>query len=442
MLTAGERDSRNRGEVSFMNVAIIGTGYVGTVTGACFAELGHNVVCVDIDPVKVDMINAGIPPIHEPGLAELLKKYVGAGLRATVDYNDAISGSDLTFICVGTPSDEDGRIDLSIVRCASESIGNVLKLDGRGSHHVVVVKSTVVPGTTDNVVAPLIHARGELENVGIAMNPEFLREGKAVYDFMNPDKIVIGGDSRSAGMVARLYEKIPCKATLTDIRTAEMIKYANNSFLATKISFANEIGNICKQLGIDVYEVMSAIGKDFRISEHFLNAGAGFGGSCFPKDVKALIGRAEELGYDPLILRAVVRVNEEQPMRMIELLVKRIGDLRGRRIAVLGLAFKNDTDDIREARSIPVIRKLLDRGASVAAYDPLAAENMRAVFPDVEYFRSAADALKGTDGCLIMTEWGEFGSLDREFDAMNEIVVIDGRRAVSLDRGVYEGICW
>ena len=235
---------------------------------------------------------------------------------------------------------------------------------------------------------------------------------------------------------------MPCKATITDIRTAEMIKYANNSFLATKISFANEIGNICKQLGIDVYEVMSAIGKDFRISEQFLNAGAGFGGSCFPKDVKALIGRAEELGYDPLILRAVVRVNEEQPMRMIELLVKRIGDVRGKRIAVLGLAFKNDTDDIREARSIPVIRKLLGMGASVAAYDPLAAENMRAVFPDVEYCQSAADALSGTDGCLIMTEWDEFGSLDLEFDAMNEIVVIDGRRAVSLDRGVYEGICW
>ena len=423
-----------------MNVAIIGTGYVGTVTGACFAELGHNVVCVDIDSRKVDLINAGIPPIHEPELAELLKKHARAGLRATVDYNDAIPSSDIAFICVGTPSDEDGRIDLSIVRSASESIGDALKLADRDSYHVVVVKSTVVPGTTENVVAPLV--RGERDDVGIAMNPEFLREGKAVYDFMNPDKIVIGGDPRSAGMVARLYEKIPCKATLTDIRTAEMIKYANNSFLATKISYANEIGNICKKLEIDVYEVMSAIGKDFRISEHFLNAGAGFGGSCFPKDVKALIGKAEELGYDPLILRAVVRVNEEQPMRMIELLVKQIGDVRGRRIAILGLAFKNDTDDIREARSIPVIRKLLGMGASVAAYDPLAAENMRTVFPDVEYCQSAADALSGADGCLIMTEWDEFRSLDREFDAMNEIVVIDGRRAVSLDRGVYEGICW
>jgi len=428
-----------------MNVAIIGTGYVGTVTGACFAELGHTVVCVDIDRSKVDLINAGIPPIHEPGLSELLEKHARNGLRATVAYNDAIPCSDLTFICVGTPSDKDGRIDLSIVRRASESIGDALKLANRDSHHVVVVKSTVVPGTTDEVVAPIIREKsGDASTVGIAMNPEFLREGKAVYDFMNPDKIVIGGDSRARDTVARLYKKISCEITLTDTRTAEMIKYANNSFLATKISFANEIGNICKRLGIDVYEVMSAVGKDFRISEHFLNAGAGFGGSCFPKDVKALIGRARELGYDPLLLNATIRVNEEQPMRMIELLADRIQEIRGRRIAVLGLAFKNETDDIREARSIPVIGELLNRGATVAAYDPLATENMRKVFPDVLYCDSAKDALAGADACLIMTEWAEFGSLDQEFEEMLNVVVIDGRRMVSLDsdRGVYEGICW
>ncbi len=432
-----------------MDVSIIGTGYVGTVTGACFAELGHNVVSVDIDSEKVAQINAGISPIYEPGLSELLKKHAGTRLRATSDYNDAISSSDVTFICVGTPSDEDGNIDLSIVRSASQSIGDALALAGREQYHVVVVKSTVVPATTDEVVAPLIgvggirgtgEARGA--NVGIAMNPEFLREGKAVYDFMNPDKIVIGGDTRATGTVASLYEKIPCEITLTDTRTAEMIKYANNSFLATKISFANEIGNVCKKLGIDVYEVMAAIGKDYRISEHFLNAGAGFGGSCFPKDVKALIGRAKELGYDPILLNAVIDVNEEQPMRMIELLTERVGDLRNKRIAVLGLAFKNDTDDIRETRSIPVIVELLNRGATVAAYDPLAAGNMRKVFSNIEYCKSAGDALNGSDACLIMTEWDEFGSLDQEFDAMKEIVVIDGRRMVSLDRGLYEGICW
>ena len=421
-----------------MNVSIIGTGYVGTVTGACLAELGHDVICVDIDQQKVDWINAGIAPIHEPGLSELLKKHAGIRLRATTDYNDAIPNSDLTFICVGTPSGEDGRIDLSIVRSASKSIGEALS--GRRSYHVVVVKSTVVPETTEKVVAPLV--RGE--NVGIAMNPEFLREGKAVYDFMNPDKIVVGGDPRAVEMVASLYEGIPCEITRTDIRTAEMIKYANNSFLAAKISFANEIGNICKKLGIDVYDVMSAIGKDFRISEHFLNAGAGFGGSCFPKDVRALIGKAEELGYDPMLLNAVIEVNEEQPMRMVKLLVEHIGDLRNRRIAVLGLAFKNDTDDIRESRSIPVITELLNLGAQVSAYDPLAELNMRKIFPEIDYCESALDALNGADACLIMTEWDEFRSLDKEFDAMKNLVVIDGRRVVSLDhgRGIYEGICW
>ena len=421
-----------------MNVSIIGTGYVGTVTGACLAELGHDVICVDIDQQKVDWINAGIAPIHEPGLSELLKKHAEIRLRATTDYNDAISNSDLTFICVGTPSGEDGRIDLSIVRSASKSIGKALS--DKRSYHVVVVKSTVVPETTEKVVAPLV--RGE--NVGIAMNPEFLREGKAVYDFMNPDKIVVGGDPRAVEMVASLYEGIPCEITRTDIRTAEMIKYANNSFLAAKISFANEIGNICKKLGIDVYDVMSAIGKDFRISEHFLNAGAGFGGSCFPKDVRALIGKAEELGYDPMLLNAVIEVNEEQPMRMVKLLVEHIGDLRNRRIAVLGLAFKNDTDDIRESRSIPVITELLNLGAQVSAYDPLAEPNMRKIFPEIDYCESALDALNGADACLIMTEWDEFRSLDKEFDAMKNLVVIDGRRVVSLDhgRGIYEGICW
>jgi len=421
-----------------MNVSIIGTGYVGTVTGACLAELGHDVICVDIDQQKVDWINAGIAPIHEPGLSELLKKHAEIRLRATTDYNDAIPNSDLTFICVGTPSGEDGRIDLSIVRSASKSIGKALS--DRRSYHVVVVKSTVVPETTEKVVAPLV--RGE--NVGIAMNPEFLREGKAVYDFMNPDKIVVGGDPRAVEMVASLYEGIPCEITRTDIRTAEMIKYANNSFLAAKISFANEIGNICKKLGIDVYDVMSAIGKDFRISEHFLNAGAGFGGSCFPKDVRALIGKAEDIGYEPMLLNAVIEVNEEQPMRMVKLLVEHIGDLRNRRIAVLGLAFKNDTDDIRESRSIPVIAELLNLGAQVSAYDPLAELNMRKIFPEIDYCESALDALNGADACLIMTEWDEFRSLDKEFDAMKNLVVIDGRRVVSLDhgRGIYEGICW
>jgi len=352
---------------------------VGTVTAACFAELGHNVVCIDIDPEKVDMINRGEPPIYEDGLEDLLAKHASKTLQATADYDDAVKNSDISFICVGTPSDDEGNIDLSIVRAASESLGAALAK--KNSYHVVVVKSTVVPQTTENVVVPIIEkTSGQTAGVdfGAAMNPEFLREGKAVYDFMHPDKIVVGAiDKRSDDVVSALYAGLDCEITHADPSTAEMIKYVNNSFLATKISFSNEIGNICKKLGINTYQVMDAVGKDFRISPNFLNSGAGFGGSCFPKDVKALIGKAKEQGYEPILLNSVVKVNEVQPLLMLDMLESRLGDLSGLTIAVLGLAFKNDTDDIRESRSIPVIRALLDKGAVVTAYDPMAADNMR-----------------------------------------------------------------
>jgi UDPglucose 6-dehydrogenase len=316
--------------------------------------------------------------------------------------------------------------------------------------HIVVVKSTVVPGTTEDVVLHLLeeHAgKTAGKDFGVAMNPEFLREGKAVYDFMNPDKIVVGGiDGRTISLVSELYRDLECEVTRTNPRTAEMIKYVNNSFLATKISFSNEVGNICKKLGIDTYEVMNAVGKDFRISEHFLNSGAGFGGSCFPKDVRALIGKAKELDYYPALLESVVEVNDLQPIQMLELLEDHVGDVKGKRIAVLGLAFKNDTDDIRESRSIPVIRKLLEKGALVAAYDPMASEHMKAVFEDITYCESAEESLKGADACLIMTEWVEFRKLDNEFSGMKGKVVIDGRKMIEPDKLeqdiIYEGICW
>ncbi|MDF1557275.1 MAG: UDP-glucose/GDP-mannose dehydrogenase family protein [ANME-2 cluster archaeon] len=429
-----------------MKVSVVGSGYVGTVTAACFAELGHNVVCIDIDPEKVDMINRGEPPIYEEGLEELLKKHAGKTLRATADYDNAISSTDISFICVGTPSDDEGNIDLSIVRAASESLGVALaKKDG---YHVVVVKSTVVPQTTVKVVVPIIeNVSGKTAGVdfGAAMNPEFLREGKAVYDFMHPDKIVVGAlDQRSDDAVSALYAGLDREITHTDPSTAEMIKYVNNSFLATKISFSNEIGNICKQLGIDTYQVMEAVGKDFRISPYFLNSGAGFGGSCFPKDVKALIGKAKELGYEPTLLESVVKVNEAQPLLMIDLLESSLGDLNGLIIAVLGLAFKNDTDDIRESRSIPVIRTLLDKGAVVTAYDPMAADNMRQLFDNdsILYCDSAVQALEGADGCLVMTEWDEFRSLCSEFTKMKRPLVIDGRNVVRCDDIEYMGLCW
>lgn len=427
-----------------MKISIIGTGYVGTVSAACFAELGHQVICVDIDRKKIDQINAGIPPIYEEGLDGLLKKHAGKSLNATSDYDFAVMNSDVSFICVGTPSDSFGNIDLGIVKGAGVSIGDAL--GKKKDYHVVVVKSTVVPETTEKVVLPIIeeHSGKRHGEFGIAMNPEFLREGKAVYDFMHPDKIVVGSlDKKSGDIVASLYSGLKCEVTRTNPRTAEMIKYANNAFLATKISFANEVGNICKLLGIDTYEVMKAVGKDFRIGPHFLNAGAGFGGSCFPKDVKALIGKAKEIGYEPALLKSVIEVNERQPSMMVTLLKNKLGSLKGKKIAVLGLAFKNDTDDIRESRSIPVIRELLADGAIVSAYDPMANENMRKLFNNVHYRAKAADALRGAEACLIMTEWDEFKSLDKEFDVMKNKLIIDGRHMLAPGKNVeYIGLCW
>ncbi len=423
---------------------------MGTVTAACFAELGHNVVCIDIDPGKVDMINRGQPPIYEEGLEELLKKHACKNIRATTDYDDAVANTDISFICVGTPSDDSGNIDLGIVEAASRSLGSAI--GKKDSYHVVVIKSTVVPETTEKIVVPIIEqASGRKPGVdfGAGMNPEFLREGKAVHDFMHPDKIVVGAiDQRSDYTISALYAglecqiKHTCQITHTDPGTAEMIKYVNNSFLATKISFSNEIGNICKKLGIDTYKVMEAVGKDSRISPDFLNSGAGFGGSCFPKDVKALIGKAKELGYEPGLLESVINVNEVQPLMMIDLLESCIGELDGKRIAVLGLAFKNDTDDIRESRAIPVIRALLDKGAKVSSYDPMAADNMKAIYPDIEYCESVIHALKGADGCLIMTEWDEFKGLCSEFKVMRRPLVVDGRNVIQCEDIEYVGLCW
>lgn len=427
-----------------MKISVIGSGYVGSVTAACFAEVGHEIVCVDIDEKKVEQINAGIPPIYEEGLGDLLRKYAGKKLIATIDYEFAVRETDISFICVGTPSAEDGSIDLSIVRAAATNIGEALAK--KKGYHVVVVKSTVVPETTEKFVLPVLEeASGKTagKDFGVAMNPEFLREGKAVHDFMHPDKIVIGAiDRKSGDLISELYRKFECEVTRTNPTTAEMIKYANNSLLATKISFANEIGNICKKLGIDTYEVMAAVGKDFRISPRFLNSGAGFGGSCFPKDVKALIGKAKAIGYFPILLESVIAVNEKQPLLMTEILIRKIGNLAGKKIAVLGLAFKNETDDIRESRAIPVIAELLRLGAKISAYDPMAIENMKRVFPTIEYSGKAEDALKGADACLVMTEWDEFRQLESEFENMKEKIVIDGRRVIEAKNIDYEGLCW
>jgi UDPglucose 6-dehydrogenase len=421
-----------------MKITVVGGGYVGLVTAACFADLDHIVKVVNRDPKKTAAINAGNSPIYEQGLDQLLSKNIRRTLSAVTGY-DRIGNSDLVFICVGTPCMKDGSADLSMVRSACLSLGKTLK--NSESSPVVVVKSTVPPGTTTGVVRPIILKSANRSDIGFAMNPEFLREGRAVEDFFNPDRIVIGSDSPSAfETVASAYKGIKAPILQTSLPAAEMIKYTSNAFLATKISFANEIGNICKQIGIDVYEVMKGVGLDHRISPHFLNAGAGFGGSCFPKDTSALIHLASELGEDPCLLRSVMEVNERQPMRLISLLERKIGDLKGKRIAVLGLAFKDNTDDIRDSRSIIVLGELLKKGAQVTAFDPLAMSNMRQLFPEVEYCITAEKALCGSDGCLVLTEWPEFLSLSKEFDLMRGRVIIEGRRILSCKDS--EGICW
>ena len=423
-----------------MKVTIVGGGYVGLVTGACFADAGHDVTIIEVDPAKVGMINEKKSPIHEPGLEKILSGTVGKSLRASQSW-DSAGVSDLTFISVGTPSCKDGSTNLTYIESASRSIGKAL--ENSSGYHVVVVKSTVPPGTTETIVKPaVLTASGKSENeIGFAMNPEFLREGRAIGDFLHPDRIVIGSSHARAGeRVAEVYRGFEAPVVRTGLAAAEMIKYASNAFLATKISFSNEIGNICKLLGIDVYEVMKGVGLDQRIGPQFLDAGAGFGGSCFPKDISSLASLARRTGIEPRILRAVLEVNEQQPHRLVALLEQKAGNLSGRRIAVLGLAFKDNTDDVRESRSIPVIGELIRKGARVVAFDPMAGPNMRKIFPSIEYAGSAADALRGADGCLVMTEWPEFKTIDSEFDLMNRKIVIEGRRILSWEGA--EGICW
>jgi len=318
-----------------MRISIVGGGYVGLISSICFAELGHCINLIEIDGRKAEAINSASPPIYEKGLEELLSKHAGRNLTASTNYS-GIPESDVTFICVGTPPKSDGSANLSMIESASKSIGLAMRDCDR--YHVVTVKSTVPPGTTHNLVMPIVlneSGKGK-DKIGFVMNPEFLREGLAIQDFMNPDRIVIGSeDIRGGDIVQSLYYGLEAPIVRTSLTAAETIKYASNAMLATKISFSNEIGNICKKLGVDTYDVMLGVGMDHRISPHFLNSGVGFGGSCFPKDVSALIRLAEAVGEDPILLKSVVEINEKQPMRMVNLLQRRIGDLRERKLQFL-----------------------------------------------------------------------------------------------------------
>lgn len=428
-----------------MNISIIGSGYVGLCTGIGLALKGHVVNCVDIDAKKVESINKGVPPIYEIGLADNMKKCLkGKKFYATTDIYSAINNSDITFIAVGTPSREDGSIDLSFIKSASEQIGKALK--NKKSYHIVVMKSTVIPGTVEDVVIPLLEKSGKRtgKDFGVCMNPEFLREGFAINDFLNPDRIVIGElDKKSGDVLEKLYCDFKSPKIRCSIKTAEMSKYASNAFLATKISFINEIGNICKKLGIDTYDVAKIIGSDKRIAPYFLNAGVGFGGSCFPKDVSAIISKADDMNMDIKLMKSVIDVNRKQRLLIIDLLKKRT-TIKGKKVAILGLSFKADTDDVRDSVATDIIKELIRNGAIVSAYDPKAMSNMKRIIPDVEYKKSAKDCLTGSDSCIILTDWDEFKELsDKDFLVMRNKIIIEGRKVLDKNKVKnFEGICW
>ena len=437
-----------------MNVSVVGSGYVGTTLAACLADLGHEVVAIDIDPDIVETVNAGETPIHEPGLDDLIEIHAGNRLRATTDHTP-IRETDITVLALQTPAREDGSIDLSVLEAGMEDVGEALA--AKEGYHLVVVKSTVIPGMVEERLEPLlaeVSGKTAGEEFGVAVNPEFQSQGSAVEDFMHPDKLVFGvesgtdgGDERALSVLREVYDPLVAAndglpMVETGRREAAMVKYANNVFLASKISLINELGNICKEFEVDSYEVAEAIGLDERISEQFLRSGVGWGGSCFPKDTNALRAAARSVGYDPLLLDAVVGVNDGQPKRMVDMLERHV-DLAGKQIAVLGLAFKSGTDDIRGSRATLIIEELLEWDAAVVAYDPVAAPAMAERFPDIKYVESADEALRGAHGALVVTDWDEFAALDEAFDAMSTQVVVDGRRIVDPRDGMtYEGLTW
>lgn len=443
-----------------MNVSIVGSGYVGLVTGLCLSDCGHRVTCVDIDADKIARLAAGTLPIHEAGLDDLLDRHLGVRFFPSTDLDTAVRDSDLTMITVGTPF-EDGAISLRFVAAAAAGIGRALA--AKPGYHVVVVKSTVVPGTTDGLVRRTLEETSGKKSgtdFGVGMNPEFLREGEAVEDFQKPDRIVLGGnDARCLARMAELYAAFPETQQIhTNTHTAEMIKYASNGLLATLISFSNEIGNLCSAVpGVDAVDVLNAVHLDKRISPiapdgsrvtpgitSYLKAGCGFGGSCFPKDVRALIRWSEEHNRPPRILSAVLETNQKQPAELLSLLRKHRPVLEGAKIAVLGLAFKPGTDDIRESPALRLIPVLTREGAQVTAYDPIATAPMQAVLGHdrLRYAMTLAEAIEGADAIVVLTAWPEFQALPDLLDRLpSPPVVVDGRRVLDPRRvRRYEGI--
>jgi UDPglucose 6-dehydrogenase len=410
------------------NICVIGVGYVGIITAASFADLGNRVVALDIDQEKIAGLKEGKMPIYEPGLKELVDRNVEANrIRFTTSYEEGLKDAEFAFIAVGTPSGVDGEADLQYVASAARSIADHIK---KGL--IIINKSTVPVGTGDWVADIIREQNPKVENFAVVSCPEFLREGSAISDFMQPHRIVIGSlDAEASEKVAQLHLSLRAPIVVTDLRTAEMIKYASNAFLATKISFINEIANICEDLGADVMEVSNGMGYDSRIGPSFLNAGIGYGGSCFPKDVKALAFMAEEKGRHPQLLHSVMEINTDRRVMAVEQVKTLLGseDLSGKTIGMLGLSFKPNTDDMRDAPSVTIANLLIKDGAAIRAFDPIAMEEAAKLIPGVEMVDSPYKMAEGCDLLMVNTEWNEFRQLDlrRIKKAMNEAVIFDGR---------------
>ncbi len=421
-----------------MNIAVIGTGYVGLVTGACFAEFGINVTCIDKDAERIARLQVGEVPFFEPGLEELVRRHHERGrLSFTTDTRAALERSLVFFIAVGTPSQSDGSTNLEYVDRVADEIGRCIN-----GYKVIVTKSTVPVGTAARVKQGIARAvagtEREQHRYSVVSNPEFLREGSAVEDFMRPDRIVVGADDDEAVAILKdLYSPlylVEVPFVVSDVATAELIKYASNAFLATKITFINEIANLCEAAGADIHQVARAMGLDGRISRKFLHPGPGYGGSCFPKDTSALVAFSRELGVQQRVVSAVCAANDAQRVRMVEKIEHAAGgDLDGKRIAVLGLSYKPNTDDVRDSPAIEIIRQLLDRGALVRCFDPQAIENARRELKDVEFGEDAYDTLRGCEVLVLATEWNEFRKLD-----LDRVLELLARPAIVDLRNIYE----
>ena len=415
-----------------MKIVVAGTGYVGLVTGACLSEVGHNVTCVDVDEKKVEIMKKGISPIYEPGLDELLERnYKEGRLDFTTDYKNAYKNADIVFIGVGTPERADGSANLDYVFTVCSQIAENLENDC-----LVVVKSTVPIGTNDKVEAFLKENVKEGINIEVASNPEFLAQGTAVVDTLRASRIVIGVESeRAENTLREVYERFNQPIVATNRRSAEMIKYASNDFLALKISFMNEIANFCEIVGADIEDVAKGMSYDPRIGDKFLRAGIGYGGSCFPKDTKALHWLANDNGYEIKTIKATIEVNQNQKLKMFREAKKRFGDLKGKKVAVLGLTFKPGTDDLREAPSIVNVRRILDEGAEIVAYDPVGIENFKKLYPtEIQYVNNPGEALKDADMAFLFTEWKEIKGIELSVyeTLMKTPIIFDGRNCYEI----------